>query len=150
MRLTAIISGGQTGADRGGLDAAIALGLNHGGYVPKGRGAEDGRVPDKYTNMVECEGDGYPERTRRNVELADATAIFFRGEIGRGSMLTAGIAGEFRRPNSFFDLEKVKPEALLEFVVRRDIAVLNVAGTRESRAPGIQWDVCKFILEALA
>jgi Circularly permutated YpsA SLOG family len=39
-----IISGGQTGADRAGLDFAIEQGLEHGGYVPRGRKAEDGRA----------------------------------------------------------------------------------------------------------
>jgi hypothetical protein len=46
--LKKIISGGQTGADRAALDAAIRLGIPHGGWVPKGRLAEDGRLPDRY------------------------------------------------------------------------------------------------------
>lgn len=40
-----IVSGGQTGVDRAGLEAAIAIGLPYGGWVPKGRIAEDGTVP---------------------------------------------------------------------------------------------------------
>ena len=40
-----IVSGGQTGADRGGLDAAILLGVPHGGWCPKGRKSEDGVIP---------------------------------------------------------------------------------------------------------
>lgn len=43
-----IVSGGQTGADRGGLDAAIELGIRHGGWCPKGRKAEDGAIPATY------------------------------------------------------------------------------------------------------
>ena len=42
MSLTQIISGGQTGVDRGALDAAIELGIDHGGVCPRGRLAEDG------------------------------------------------------------------------------------------------------------
>ncbi len=43
-----IISGGQTGVDRGALDAAIALDFEHGGWCPLGRLAEDGQIPDRY------------------------------------------------------------------------------------------------------
>jgi hypothetical protein len=46
--LKKIISDGQTGADRAALDAAIDLGIPHGGWVPKGRLAEDGPISDKY------------------------------------------------------------------------------------------------------
>jgi hypothetical protein len=41
--LRKIISVGQTGADRAGLDFAIETGLEHGGYVPWGRKAEMGK-----------------------------------------------------------------------------------------------------------
>jgi len=47
-----IESGGQTGVDRAGLEAAIALGLPYGGWVPKGRLAEDGAVPPRYVGMM--------------------------------------------------------------------------------------------------
>lgn len=47
-RVRKIISGGQTGVDRGALEAAIALGILHGGYCPRGRRAEDGVIPDRY------------------------------------------------------------------------------------------------------
>ena len=43
-----IVSGGQTGADRAAVDFAIEHGLMHGGWCPKGRRAEDGRIPDRY------------------------------------------------------------------------------------------------------
>lgn len=59
-----VISGGQTGADRGGLDAAIDLGLPHGGFCPKGRRAEDGVIPGRY-QLEETESADYTERTRK-------------------------------------------------------------------------------------
>jgi hypothetical protein len=37
-----IIAGGQSGADRAGLDWAIGHGVAHGGWCPKGRKCEDG------------------------------------------------------------------------------------------------------------
>src|SRR6202022_2615430 len=73
--LRKIISGGQTGADRAGLDFAIETGLEHGGYVPRGRKAEDGRIDDRY-NLVELSTSSYPARTRRNIEESDGTVIF--------------------------------------------------------------------------
>ena len=73
--LRKVISGGQTGADRAGLDFAIETGLEHGGYVPRGRKAEDGRIDDRY-NLVELSTSSYPARTRRNIEQSDGTVIF--------------------------------------------------------------------------
>ena len=70
-----VVTGGQTGADRGALEAAVALGFPHGGYVPKGRRAEDGIVPDSFTGMIELESDKYADRTERNVIDSDATLV---------------------------------------------------------------------------
>jgi hypothetical protein len=72
--LRRIISGGQSGADRAGLDFAIEAGLAHGGYVPKGRKAEDGRIDEKY-RLTELATNSYPERTKRNVRESDGTVI---------------------------------------------------------------------------
>jgi hypothetical protein len=43
-----IVSGGQTGVDRAALDWAIQRGIPHGGWCPRGRRAEDGRIPERY------------------------------------------------------------------------------------------------------
>ena len=71
-----IISGAQTGADRAGIDAAIECGVEYGGCLPKGRKAEDGVVPEKYTAMQELARGGYPKRTEQNVIDSDGTVIF--------------------------------------------------------------------------
>jgi predicted Rossmann-fold nucleotide-binding protein len=65
MMVVKIISGGQTGTDRAGLDAAMEAGIPVGGYCPKGRPAEDGTVPDKYP-LIELTKGGYPARTEPN------------------------------------------------------------------------------------
>ena len=59
--LNEIISGGQAGADRAGLDVAIEEGIPHGGWIPKGRKTEDGILPDKY-NLSEMRSKSYPKR----------------------------------------------------------------------------------------
>ncbi len=66
-----IISGGQTGVDRAALDAAMELHILTGGYCPKGRKAEDGRIPDTY-NLIEMPTTSYPARTEKNVIESDA------------------------------------------------------------------------------
>ncbi len=43
-----IVSGGQTGVDRGALDAAIELGMDHGGKCPRGLCLND---PPNWTNI---------------------------------------------------------------------------------------------------
>ena len=89
-----IISGGQTGADRAGLDFAIEAGLEHGGYVPKGRKAEDGRIDDRY-NLVELTTSSYPARTRRNIKKRDGTLIFsLERVLSGGTKLTLELANK--------------------------------------------------------
>lgn len=67
-----IISGGQTGADRAALDWAIAIGVSHGGWCPKGRKAEDGEIDGRY-NLRETPSADYPQRTEWNVRDSDGT-----------------------------------------------------------------------------
>jgi len=69
--ITKIISSAQTGADRAGIDAAIESDIPYGGWRPKGRKAEDGTVPDKYTALQELTRGGYPKRTEQKVIDSD-------------------------------------------------------------------------------
>ena len=92
-----IISGGQTGADRAGLDAARELGLDYGGAVPRGRLTEAGPLPAYYDRMEELETSSYPARTEKNVRDADITLIFTRGELSSGTALTLVLARRFRK-----------------------------------------------------
>jgi hypothetical protein len=72
--LRKVISGGQTGADRAGLDAAVVACIPIGGYCPKGRGAEDGVIPEKYP-MIELDSPESYYRTEKNVLDSDGTLI---------------------------------------------------------------------------
>lgn len=72
--LAQIISGGQTGVDRAGLDAALGLGIPCGGWCPRGRRALDGRIPDQYP-LRETEARNYNRRTEWNIRDSDATLI---------------------------------------------------------------------------
>jgi hypothetical protein len=103
MAITKIISGGQTGADVAGLDAAIKQGIPHGGWIPKGRLTEDGPLPEKY-QLQEMPTASYPKRTAQNVIDSDGTAIFTHGALTGGSALTRKIALQRGKPWMHIDL----------------------------------------------
>ena len=55
LRLRKLVCGAQTGADRAALDVALDHGLEIGGWVPRGRLAEDGVIPARYSGLRETE-----------------------------------------------------------------------------------------------
>lgn len=105
MNISKIVSGGQTGADRAALDAAIACGVAHGGWCPEGRRAEDGPIPPLY-RLRETQTDQYAERTRLNVLDSDATLIISRGPLTGGSLLTLQCAEAAGKPCVHIDLNR--------------------------------------------
>ena len=132
-----IISGGQTGVDRAALEAAIALGIPHGGWCPRGRTAEDGPIPSRY-ELQETDSPDYAVRTERNVLDADATLIVYRGRLSGGTELTAQLAERHGRACMVVDLhDPTEPEAVRRWLDANRVEVLNVAGPRESQSPGI-------------
>jgi len=86
-----IISGGQTGVDRGALDAAARLGIAHGGWCPRGRRAEDGEIPERY-RLRETPSRRYAQRTAWNVRDSDATLVLIEGDLAGGTALTVRLA----------------------------------------------------------
>ncbi len=135
-----IISGGQTGADQAALDAAIALDIPHGGWLPKGRKTEQGPLPLRY-DLWESGSSRYRDRTEKNILAADGTLIFSFGPLTGGSALTEALAIRHDRPFLHVDFELIEREqaaALVEHWLRdRRIAVVNVAGPRASNEPRI-------------
>jgi len=149
-RLAKIISGGQTGVDRGALDAAIALGIAHGGSCPRGRLAEDGRIPDRYA-MTELDSSDYAVRTEKNVIDSDATLILSCGRLSGGTELTRRLARKCDKPCLVIDLDRQpKPDKILRWISTSRVEVLNVAGPREGQHPGIAARVTSFLTELLA
>lgn len=141
-----IISGGQTGADRAGLDFAIAEGLEHGGYCPQGRRSEDGVIPAQY-NLIETTDWKYRSRTILNVRESDATVIFnASAALSPGSGLTAQSTKSEARPclilKGFAPSEEgsvIDDQAsqFVAFLARFRPSVLNIAGNREASVSGI-------------
>ncbi len=136
-----IVSGGQTGADRAALDFALEHGIPIGGWVPKGRLAEDGAIPERYARLVETGSAEPAVRTARNVRDSDATLIVSHGPLDGGSLLTFEEAARAGKPVLHLDLDEVAPEAaaagLQDWLAAVRPRVLNVAGPRASKAPRI-------------
>lgn len=144
-----IVSGGQTGVDRGALDAARTLGIAHSGWCPLGRRAEDGTIPPCY-RLTETASEDYRERTQRNVVDSDATLILGVGRLGGGTALTARLAREAQKPCLIVDLRAPRDiNKIRAWVANHQIAVLNVAGPRESQFPGIQQRARRWLTEVL-
>ena len=141
-----VISGGQTGVDRAGLVAAMTYSIRVGGWLPKGRLAEDGVVPDGFYGMKECDG-GYRERTRLNVQYADAMLVVSdKFPLSGGTDYTVKVAAEMGKPCKIVDLDAADASVQIrEWMLSLESAVspekerilLNVAGPRESVSPGI-------------
>lgn len=145
-----VISGGQTGVDRAALDAARRQGLETGGWCPKGRRAEDGAVPPRYA-LRETPLRVYAQRTEWNVRDADATLILYRGALTGGTRLTAELAERMGKPLLVVDLGgDPRPRDARAWVSGAGIGVLNIAGPRESAAPGIYADALAFVSRMLA
>jgi len=143
MTVDRIISGGQTGADRAALDFALAHGIPHGGWCPKGRRAEDGIIPDRYL-LQETPSRDNSQRTEWNVRDSDATVIFTIGTtLTGGSKLTAEFAAKHGKPwLHLAKAESCDPAGKLnEFLAIHAVRVLNVADSRASKEP----EVAKFV-----
>ena len=145
-----MVSGGQTGVDRGALDAAIELGIDHGGWCPRGRLAEDGTIPPHY-RLVETESNEYPVRTERNVVDSDGTLILFRNRLVGGTELTRRLAARHDRPHYLVDLDQTTDvQQIRSWLAENDVRVLNVAGPRESSSPGISQTTSRFLKDLLS
>ena len=144
-----IVSEGQTGADRAGLDVAIRWGFPYGGWCPKGRKAEDGIIGGQY-QLIETPSASYLQRTERNVRDSDATVIFtIAPTLTGGSKRTAEFAEKHKKPWIHLTQRSSSYESpallLQQFITDNGVETLNVAGTRGSKEPGV-W---KFAYETL-
>lgn len=144
-----IISGGQTGADRAALDFAIERGLEHGGWCPRGRRAEDGVISSRYS-LRETPSHSYAQRTKWNVRDSDATVVFtIVPGVSGGTSLTLACAHRLGKPARHLcrdslaalhgdaEFAAVAASLLLAFLKENGVKTLNVAGPRRSQAPGI-------------
>jgi hypothetical protein len=162
------VSGGQTGADRAALEWALGSGLPTGGWVPRGRLAEDGVIPERIPGLQEADSDQPAFRTRLNVRDSDATLIVSSGPLSGGSALTLRHAAKLGRPalhlrvaargearravvafnETVLDMSSAV-DALVGWLKEHRPRVLNVAGPRASKEPGIAAVVHELLERAL-
>ena len=153
MLVAKIISGGQTGVERGALEAAFEAGFPYGGMIPKGRVSADGIVPEKFDRLKVAVRKDYPFRNEYNVGHSDATLILARemwdddkrydskeieeARIG-GTKMTVDFCRKHKRPYLvLFSANLTKTIDWLTTLGKEDI-LLNIDGPCESSAKGIQ------------
>jgi len=145
VRLERIVTGGQTGVDRAGLDAAMEAGIEVGGWCPAGRLAEDGPIPDRYP-LRELAMPDYAARTEKNVADSDATLVLNVGELSDGTALTTEFARLHRKPLFVLQLDRsTDPAPVTAWLRGNDVRVLNIAGPRESKRPGVYLAALAFL-----
>lgn len=153
-----IVSGGQTGVDQGALEAAVDLGLDWGGWAPKGWRAENGTIPPAYrAKMQEHARANYIARTRQNVVDSHATLILANAyPLSGGTQRTRDFCEETMRSHFIVSLGESDAAGkarrwLAQFFAQAHPMpfVLNVAGPRESKAPGVQERTRAFLAEIL-
>ncbi len=151
--LNKVVSGGQTGVDRAALDAAMGLGIAHGGWIPRGRITEDGPLPDTY-KLEEMPTDSYKARTEQNVIDSDGTLIISRGTPKGGTDYTRIMALKHGKQLLHIDLAllaNLKDAASLisSWIKMHRIETVNVAGPRASKDPAIYQEALTILTHGL-
>jgi len=148
--ISTIVSGGQTGADRAALDVALRHDFAHAGWCTKGRRSEDGPLGGQYL-LKETPAASYLQRTEWNVRDSDGTIVFTlaRQPTG-GSLRTIQFARKHKKPCfHVFPGESYQPALKIQnFVAEHTIGILNIAGSRESKEPGLYRWVIEVLVDA--
>lgn len=139
----AIRSGGQTGVDRGALDAARTAGVPVHGWCPAGGWAEDcPHAPgllDDYPELRETPSAATGQRTEWNVRDSHVTVIVTPGGADAahspGTALTVELAEKYGRTCMVTD--GTDPDAVREWIADQHSSSgggleVNVAGPRAS------------------
>lgn len=154
-RLALVIGGGQSGVDLAGWRAARAAGIATGGSMPPGCWTEDGPRPGYVLEFgavpIEAPsvGEGYRRRTRMNVERADAV-LWIGATDSPGAKTTLGGARDYNKPLPVVVEGTTRPSAVADWIRAGGYGVLDVAGDRESRSPGIGARAEVFLLRVFA
>ncbi len=147
--LKAIISGGQTGADRAAIDVALEFGIPISGWIPKGRPAFDGPLDPKKYPLKETESSGWEERSKLNAKDSDGSLAVTWGGVTGGTGWTQEFAEKLGRPFMVVKLhEDVEPQyqKVIDWILESKLEVLNVAGPSD---PKIYEPASNFMRELL-
>ena len=151
-----IISGGQTGVDRAALDVALKYNIRHGGWCPKGRLSENGKIPLFYNLQETCSSE-YSERTKQNIIDSDATLIIVPKlplpiEITDGTLLTIEICKKLNKLYLVIDVtidDENSINDIKSWIVDNNIKLLNIAGPRESQSNNIYFSAYEYITKLI-
>lgn len=152
--LLKVISGGQTGADIGGVIAAKRAGLETGGMMPATYRTLKGPRPEYASlyGMGEHYSYAYPPRTEYNVNNSDGTIRFATDWFSPGERCTRNMIEKHSKP--YMDVTAADdwvypatPATAVEWILSHKIRVLNIAGNSELTSPGIQKFVEQFMEE---
>ena len=142
-----IISGGQTGADQGGLEGADKAGFETGGFIPKGFKTEKGSMYElKRFKLVETSNTDYVYRTELNAKSSSMT-LWFGGNDSMGFRATLRSCKMYNKP--LYDVSNYTVDDIVNLIKEKKPMVINIAGNRESNAVGIQERVKNMIYEVL-
>lgn len=158
--LEKIVSGGQTGADQGGLEAAEELGIPTGGWIPRGFLTENGDDPSlgERFGLIEHINRSYVPRTYDNVRDSDGTIVISGDWSSAGTICTLKAIMKYEKPRvevsvtddcEILDIES-SVDLVRQWIMEDQIKILNVAGNRESKCPGIQNLVKEYLLQVLS
>ncbi len=148
-----VVSGGQTGADQAGLDAAARLGIDTGGWMPNGFKTLAGPDPDLAARfgLREHPSEDYPERTELNVRSSDGTLRFAANWNAPGELCTLRFIRQHHKPSLDVDIRNPRPvEEVVEWIRREGVETLNVAGNAEPRSrKALAHGITEFVLSYL-
>ncbi len=143
-----IISSGQTWPGRAGLDIAIELGIQRGGWISKGLRSQDVELTHKY-NLRETGSIGFSQSAELNILESDGTLIIMNGKPSGGSELIPQISKKHHRPCLCVDLNEIGEAKAVQIIAAwieaRKMKTLNVTGLRGDEDPGI-YEATKRIL----
>ncbi|TCI97698.1 putative molybdenum carrier protein [Aeromicrobium sp. IC_218] len=154
MSVLRVVSGGQTGVDRAGLEAAVRLGLSYAGWCPRGGRAEDAPAPPgvrlRFPRLRETDEADPAVRTRLNVRDCDAVLVLRPAHVvSPGTHLTLVAAAATDRPLLVADPRDRRQVRAWLAGLEGDVT-LDVAGPRESECPGIGATALHTLLDVLA
>ncbi len=141
------VSGGQSGVDRALLDFALKHKLAYRGWIPKGRLAEDGRLPE-HLNLQETKSEEYIQRTEWNVRDSDVLIVIYLHKPDQGTHACIAFAETYKKPYLLLSLKDHHAIAkATHFLTFHPKGYLHIAGSRESSEAGIYQKTDSFLEE---
>ncbi len=147
-----IVTGGQTGVDQAALEVASELGIEFGGWCPKGgRDENNVSILERFA-LQEATTSDPDERTKLNIRDSDGTLIIvptfpLPDTIRDGTLLTIEEAKRTGKPHLIIALDEREAavDTIRSWVDENNIHTLNIGGPRESNSPGVYEDTCELL-----